>query len=71
MWRRSYGRRVRYRSVSKKELGPSCNTFRLAKGLKLERANRSVRIEFLSLYDRPLTVISVTPRLNDHEFFYN
>ena len=37
----------------------------------VERANRSARGEFSSLYDGPLTVAGVTPRLTDYEFFYN
>ena len=37
----------------------------------VERANRSARAEFWSLYDGPLTVTGVGPRLNDYEFFYN
>ena len=37
----------------------------------VERANRSARAEFWSLYDGPLTVTSVSPRLTDYEFFYN
>ena len=35
------------------------------------RANRSARIEFRNLYDGPLTVADVTPRLARHEFFHN
>ena len=37
----------------------------------VERANRSARAEFWSLYNGPLTVTAVAPRLNDYEFFYN
>ena len=37
----------------------------------VERANRSARIEFWSLYDGPLTVADVAPRLAEHEFFHN
>ena len=44
---------------------------RPAQGRGVERANRSARIEFWSLYDGPLTVADVTPRLAEHEFFHN
>ncbi len=37
----------------------------------VERANRSARIEFWNLYDGPLTVADVAPRLAEHEFFHN
>ena len=37
----------------------------------VERANRSARIEFWSLYDGPLTVADIAPRLAEHEFFHN
>ena len=37
----------------------------------VERANRSARIEFWSLYDGPLTVASVAPALARYEFFFN
>ena len=37
----------------------------------VERANRSARIEFWSLYDGPLTVADVAPKLAEHEFFHN
>ena len=37
----------------------------------VERANRSSRTEFWSLYDGPLTVAAVTPRLANYEFFFN
>ncbi len=37
----------------------------------VERANRSARIEFWNLYDGPLTVADVTPRLAGYEFFHN
>ena len=37
----------------------------------VERANRSARIEFWSLYDGPLTVTNVSPALSDYQFFYN
>ncbi len=37
----------------------------------MERANRSARIDFWSLYDGPLTVAGIVPRLADYEFFYN
>ena len=37
----------------------------------VERANRSSRAEFWSLYDGPLTVECVLPRLADYEFFFN
>ena len=37
----------------------------------VERANRSARIEFWNLYDGPLTVADVAPRLARHEFFHN
>ncbi len=37
----------------------------------VERANRSARIEFWNLYDGPLTVADVTPRLARQEFFHN
>ena len=36
-----------------------------------ERANRSARIEFWSLYDGPLTVADIAPRLAEHQFFHN
>ncbi len=38
---------------------------------RANRSNRSARTEFWSLYDGPLNVTSVTPRLTDYEFFYN
>ena len=37
----------------------------------VERANRSARIEFWSLYDGPLTVAGVAPALARFEFFFN
>ena len=37
----------------------------------MERANRSARIEFWSLYDGPLTVASVAPALARYEFLFN
>ena len=37
----------------------------------VERANRSARAEFWSLYDGPLTVADVAPCLADYEFFFN
>ena len=37
----------------------------------VERANRSARTEFWSLYAGPLTVADVAPRLAEHEFFHN
>lgn len=37
----------------------------------VERANRSARAEFWSLYDGPLTVEHVAPQLARYEFFYN
>ena len=37
----------------------------------MERANRSARIEFWSLYDGRLTVAHVTPALARYEFFFN
>ena len=37
----------------------------------MERANRSVRIEFWSLYDGSLTVASVAPALARYEFVHN
>ena len=37
----------------------------------VERANRSARIEFWSLYNGPLTVASVAPALARYEFFFN
>ena len=37
----------------------------------VERANRSARIEFWSLYDGPLTVAAVAPALARFEFFFN
>ncbi|MCY3705990.1 MAG: helix-turn-helix domain-containing protein [Gammaproteobacteria bacterium] len=37
----------------------------------VERANRSARTEFWNLYDGPLTVQQVAPRLERYEFFYN
>ena len=37
----------------------------------VERANRSARAEFWSLYDGPLTVATVTPALANYEFFFN
>ena len=36
----------------------------------VERANRSARTEFWNLYDGPLTVQQVAPRLDRYEFFY-
>ncbi len=44
---------------------------RPAQGRGVERANRSARIEFWNLYDGPLTVADVAPRLARHEFFHN
>ena len=37
----------------------------------VERANRSARAEFWSLYDGPLTVEHVAPQLAKYEFFFN
>ena len=37
----------------------------------VERANRSARAEFWSLYSGPLTVHHVTPHLAKYEFFFN
>ena len=37
----------------------------------VERANRSARPEFWSLYNGPLTVAAVTPALANCEFFFN
>ena len=37
----------------------------------VERANRSARAEFWSLYDGPLTVERVAPQLARYEFFFN
>ena len=37
----------------------------------MERANRSARIEFRSLYHGPLTVARVAPALARYEFFHN
>ncbi|MCY3624176.1 MAG: integrase core domain-containing protein [Gammaproteobacteria bacterium] len=37
----------------------------------VERANRSARTEFWSLYNGPLTVADVAPGLADYEFFFN
>ena len=37
----------------------------------VERANRSARTEFWSLYDGPLTVADVAPHLAKYEFFFN
>ena len=37
----------------------------------VERANRSARAEFWSLYDGPLTVEHVAPQLSRYEFFFN
>ena len=37
----------------------------------MERANRSARIEFRSLYEGPLTVSGVAPALARYEFFHN
>ena len=37
----------------------------------VERANRSARAEFWSLYNGPLTVAAVTPALANYEFFFN
>ena len=37
----------------------------------VERANRSARAEFWSLYDGPLTVTAVGPALARYEFFFN
>ena len=37
----------------------------------VERANRSARAEFWNLYDGPLTVEHVAPRLSRYEFFFN
>ena len=44
---------------------------RPAQGRGVERANRSARIEFRSLYDGPPAVADVAPRLARHEFFHN
>ena len=37
----------------------------------VERTNRSARAEFWNLYDGPLTVEHVAPRLARYEFFFN
>ena len=37
----------------------------------VERTNRSARAEFWNLYDGPLTVEHVAPRLSRYEFFFN
>ena len=37
----------------------------------VDRANRSARAEFWSLYDGPPTVADISPALSHYEFFYN
>ena len=38
---------------------------------RVERANRSARIEFWNRCDEPLTVADVAPKLAEYEFFHN